>query len=66
MENNCKCCGRNLELRFGVCFDCADAESVIVEGVDMCDKEIPKIEGLSTSLSKLQYILKKFGITKNQ
>jgi hypothetical protein len=66
MENNCKCCGRNLELRFGVCFDCADAESVIVEGVDMWDKEIPKIEGLSTSLSKLQYILKKFGITKNQ
>jgi hypothetical protein len=66
MENNCKCCGRNLELRFGVCFDCVDAESVIVEGVDMWDKEIPKIEGLSTSLSKLQYILKKFGITKNQ
>ena len=66
MENNCKCCGRNLELRLGVCFDCADAESVIVEGVDMWDKEIPKIEGLSTSLSKLQYILKKFGITKNQ
>jgi hypothetical protein len=66
MENNCKCCGCNLELRFGVCFDCADAESVIVEGVDMWDKEIPKIEGLSTSLSKLQYILKKFGITKNQ
>jgi hypothetical protein len=65
MENNCNCCGRNLELRFGVCFDCADAESVIVEGVDMWDKEIPKIEGLSTSLSKLQYILKKFGITKN-
>lgn len=66
MENNCKCCGRSLELRFGICFDCADAESVIVEGVDMWDKEIPKIEGLSTSLSKLQYILKKFGITKNQ
>jgi hypothetical protein len=66
MENNCKCCGRNLELRFGVCFDCADAESVIVEGVDMWDKEIPKIEGLSKSLSKVQYILKKFGITKNQ
>jgi hypothetical protein len=62
----CKCCNRERDLRFGVCFNCADAESVIEEGVDMWDKEIPKIEGLSTSLSKLQYILKKFGITKNQ
>ncbi len=58
----CKCCNREEELRFGVCFDCADAESVIVEGVNMWDKEIPQKEDLSTGLSKLQYILSKFGI----
>ena len=58
----CKCCNREKELRVGVCFDCADAESVIVEGVNMCDKEIPKQEDLLTGLSKLQYILSKFGI----
>jgi predicted MPP superfamily phosphohydrolase len=62
----CKCCNREKDLRGGFCFDCANAESIIVEGVDMWDNEIPKIEGLSTSLSKLQYILKKFGITKNE
>jgi hypothetical protein len=66
MINNCKCCGRNLDLRFGVCFDCAEAESVIVEGVDMWDKEIPKVEGLSTALSKVHYILKKFTIIKTK
>jgi hypothetical protein len=58
----CKCCNREKELRVGVCFDCADAESVIVEGVNMWDKEISKQEDLSTGLSKLQYILSKFGI----
>ena len=58
----CKCCKREKELRVGVCFDCADAESVIVEGVNMWDKEIPPKEDLSTGLSKLQYILSKFGI----
>jgi hypothetical protein len=35
---------------------------VIVEGVNMWDKEIPQKEDLSTGLSKLQYILSKFGI----
>jgi hypothetical protein len=58
----CKCCNREEELRFGVCFDCADAESVMVEGVNMWDKEIPQKEDLSTGLSKLQYILSKFGL----
>ena len=60
----CKCCNREQDLRLGVCFDCANAESILVEGIDMWDKEIPKIEGLSTSLSKIQYILKLYGVTK--
>lgn len=57
----CKCCKRENSignLRFGVCFDCANAESIITEGVDMYDKEIPQAEGLSKSLSKVQYIIK--------
>jgi len=60
----CKCCGHEKELRMGVCFDCANAESIIVEGVDMWDKEVPKQEGLSTGLSKVQYILKLYGVVK--
>jgi hypothetical protein len=49
----------------GFCWDCVESESVIVEGVDMYDKEVPSIEGLSKSMSKLQYILKKYNITQN-
>jgi hypothetical protein len=58
----CKCCERELDLRFGFCFDCADAESVIVEGVDMYDNEITREEGMSMSMSKVKWILKKFNV----
>lgn len=60
----CKCCNREKDLRFGICFDCADAESIIVEGVDMYDKEVEKVEGLSTGLSKVKHILNLYGIIK--
>ena len=60
----CICCKREYELRLGFCFDCATAESIIQEGLDMYDKEIPKQEGMSTSMSKVQYILKKYGVIK--
>lgn len=60
----CICCKREKELRFGSCFDCADAESIIEEGLDMYDKEVPKQEGMSTSMSKLQHILKLYGLGK--
>jgi hypothetical protein len=66
MTQECKCCGRTQDTRMGYCFDCVDAESVIVEGVNMWDEEIPKVEGLNTNMSKLQYILKKFGVIKNK
>jgi hypothetical protein len=66
MTQECKCCGRSRDTRMGYCFDCVDCESVIVDGVDMWDGEIPKIDGLSTSMSKLQYILKKFDLIKNK
>lgn len=60
MTANCKCCGRHLDTRMGYCFDCAEAESIIVEGVDMYDKEIPVIEGMTKGMSKLQHILRKY------
>jgi hypothetical protein len=66
MTQECKCCGRTQDTRMGFCFDCAEAESVIVDGTDMYDKPIEKQEGLSTALSKVQYILKKFGSIKNK
>ena len=60
----CKCCERDLDLRFGFCFDCVECESVIEEGLDIYDKKIEKKEGMSMSLSKLHYILKKYGIER--
>lgn len=56
----CKCCKRDQELRMGYCFDCVESESIIQEGTDMYDQEIPRQEDLSTGMSKLQHILKKY------
>jgi len=56
----CKCCKRTQELRFGFCFDCVEAESVIHEGVDMYDNEVPKVEGFSAPMSKVKFILDKY------
>ena len=58
----CKCCKKEKDLRLGFCFDCAEAESIIVDGVDMYNNEIPKVEGLSTHMSKVQYILNLYGV----
>ena len=44
----------------GACWDCAESESVIAEGLDMYGQEIPKFDGMSSAMSKLQYILKKY------
>ena len=60
MTGQCICCGRTQDLRLGACWDCAEAESVIEDGTDMRDVAPPKIEGLSTSMSKLQYIIRKY------
>ena len=58
----CKCCKREQDLRFGFCFDCAEAESIIEDGIDMYNNEIQKVEGLSTSMSKVKYILNLYGV----
>ena len=60
----CKCCGQTRDLRFGACFDCADSESIIFEGVNMFGESVEKVDGLSPAMSKLQYILKKYGVVK--
>ena len=60
MRANCKCCGRHLDLRMGYCFDCVEAESIIVDGLDMHDNEIKKEEGMSTAMSRLKHILKNY------
>ena len=60
--SKCQCCKREEDLRLGFCWDCANAESIIKEGLDMYDKEITKQEGMSTSMSKLQHILKLYGL----
>jgi hypothetical protein len=62
----CKCCNREQDLRFGFCFDCANAESIITEGVDMWDEEVTKEEGMSIILSKLKKILTIYGVVKIQ
>jgi hypothetical protein len=36
----CKFCGSNAELREGGCWECANAEAIIDEGLDMYDKGI--------------------------
>ena len=64
MTQECKCCGRTQDTRMGYCFDCVECESVIVNGLTMFDEEILKVEGVSKSMSKLQYILNKFNVIK--
>ena len=36
--SNCKWCGRDQDLRMGVCFDCAEAQTIMVSGKDMYEK----------------------------
>lgn len=62
MTGICNCCKRQKDLRIGICFDCADCESIIEEGLSMYEKEPAKIEGYSTSMAKLRYILEKFKV----
>jgi hypothetical protein len=56
----CKVCKKNKELRMEVCFDCADAESIIAEGLDMWDKgKNGKEEPAKTAMDKLQLLIQK-------
>lgn len=46
--SRCKICKKIQDTRLGVCFDCAECESIIVDGTDMHGKIVAK-----TSLEKL-------------
>lgn len=35
----CMFCGRNLELRFGGCWECANLQAILIEGHDMDDND---------------------------
>lgn len=65
MQGICKCCEKPTDLRLGICFDCAECESVISDGTDMYDNKIEEHDGLSSYMNKLKYILKKFKVIYN-
>jgi len=56
----CKCCKREKELRMGYCLNCVEAESIIQDGTDMYDNEIPVEDVLTKGMSKLKHILKNY------
>ena len=57
----CKCCNKEKggDLIFGFCFDCAEAESIIADGVDMYDEKLPKEEGFSRHMMKVKDLIRK-------
>lgn len=55
---SCKCCCRVVEdVRFGICFDCAECEAIIGRGEDMYGNSVKPMEGYSPSMARLHYIL---------
>ena len=48
----CTVCGGNKETRMGVCWECAEAESIIADGTDMYDKGNAK-----TAMEKLKMLI---------
>jgi hypothetical protein len=57
---NCKICKKEKDLRMLVCFDCAEAESIIYEGLDMFDKgKNGTQEAAKTSMEKLELLIQK-------
>lgn len=60
-NGSCSVCTLNKQLRYGVCYDCCEAESIIDDGLDMEDK--PFIDKntipMSTMLLKLKYLISK-------
>lgn len=39
----CICCEEAKDTRFGVCFDCADFESLVCDKIDMNDNKVVKL-----------------------
>lgn len=60
--NTCASCGKQGELKLGYCHNCAEAESIIREGLDLSGKDINGVKGGHDSKSatrKLKFLIKK-------
>lgn len=56
----CIICGKEKELRDGLCFDCIDAGKIIETGLDMFDKSMNSDgQAVKGSLNILKYLVKK-------
>lgn len=58
----CPCCGRMKDTREGFCWDCADAESIIGDGIDMYENEMPdkdRLPGNSLWLNRVKFLIVK-------
>lgn len=59
-KKNCGVCGNGGELRLGVCWDCATAESIISEGVDMFENGAESSEEpAKTAMQKLKFLIER-------
>ena len=59
----CRICHSPQELRMGVCWNCAEAESIILDGTDMDDNGPKGTDGPArTAMDKLNFILDKRGV----
>lgn len=58
--NECKICKSVVDTRLGVCFDCANAESIIADGLDMWGKgKNGTDEPAKTAIEKLQMLVER-------
>lgn len=57
----CEICGNKAETRLGACWKCAEAESIIAEGLDMRDKGLGGKNGIpaKTAMEKLKLLIQK-------
>jgi len=61
----CKFCGKSGETREGGCFDCAEAEAIIAQGLDMYDKGPSKSDKPAKSAGeKLKFLIEKGWVVK--
>ena len=57
---NCNVCGKDRETRLGACWHCAEAESILSEGLDMYDKGPNGDDSPASSpMEKLKYLISK-------
>lgn len=53
----CLCCHRDMDLRMGYCWDCAEMQSVFIDGTDMYDNAIKTADNEPESITRLRYII---------